>query len=39
MDFALTQAVKVGEGKGDFIVKAIQPTARIAPELSPECKM
>ena len=31
MDFALTQAVKVGAGKGDFIVKAIsQP-----PELRP----
>jgi branched-chain amino acid transport system substrate-binding protein len=35
----VTQAVKVGEGKGDFIVKAIQPITRIAPDISAECKM
>ena len=35
----VTQAVKVGEGKGDFTVKAIQPIATISPALSADCRM
>lgn len=35
----VTQAFKAGEGKGDFTVKAIQPIAKIAPEINAECKM
>ena len=35
----VVQAVKAGEGKGDFVLKSVEPVAQAAPEASSECKM
>lgn len=35
----VVQAAKAGEGKGEIVMKSIEPTAQIAPPVSPECKM
>lgn len=35
----VVQAVKAGEGKGEIMMKSITPTDKIAPAVSPECKM
>jgi branched-chain amino acid transport system substrate-binding protein len=35
----VVQAVKAGEGKGEIVMKSITPTEKIAPPVSPECKM
>jgi ABC-type branched-subunit amino acid transport system substrate-binding protein len=35
----VVQAVKAGEGKGEIAMKSITPTEKIAPPVSPECKM
>jgi len=35
----VVQAAKAGEGKGEIVMKSIEPTAQIAPPVSTECKM
>ena len=35
----VVQAVKAGESKGEILMKSITPTDKIAPAVSPECKM
>ena len=35
----VVQAVKAGEGKGDFILKSVEPVAKVAPAPSPDCKI
>lgn len=35
----VVQAVKAGEGKGEIVMRSIEPTAQIAPPVSPECKI
>jgi branched-chain amino acid transport system substrate-binding protein len=35
----VVQAVKAADGKGEIAMRSIVPTARIAPPVSPECKM
>lgn len=35
----VVQAVKAGDGKGEIVMRSIEPTAQIAPPVSPECKM
>ena len=35
----VVQAVKAGDGKGEIAMKSITPTDKIAPPVSPECKM
>jgi len=35
----VVQAVKAGDGKGEIVMRSIEPTAQIAPAVSPECKM
>lgn len=35
----VVQAIKAGEGKGDFALKSVQPTQAVTPDLSPECKI
>lgn len=35
----MLQAVKAGEGKGDFMLKSVEAAAKIAPEPSLECKL
>ena len=35
----VVQAIKAGEGKGDFVLKSMEPVSKVRPELSPECKM
>ena len=36
---AIVQAVKAGEGKGDFSLKSVEAISKIAPEASLECKL
>jgi branched-chain amino acid transport system substrate-binding protein len=35
----VVQATKAGDGKGEITMRSIEPTSRIAPPVSPECKM
>jgi branched-chain amino acid transport system substrate-binding protein len=35
----VVQAVKAGDGKGEIVMRSIEPTAQIAPAVSPECKL
>jgi branched-chain amino acid transport system substrate-binding protein len=35
----VVQATKAGEGKGEITMRAIEPTSKIAPPVSPECRM
>ncbi|MDY7546132.1 ABC transporter substrate-binding protein [Glaciimonas sp. CA11.2] len=35
----ITQATKVGDGKGDLTLKSVESMAKISPELNTECKM
>lgn len=35
----VVQAVKAGDGKGEIVMRSIEPTAQIAPPVSPECKL
>ncbi len=35
----VVQAAKASEGKGEIVMKSIEPTAQIAPPVSSECKM
>lgn len=35
----VVQAVKAGDGKGEIAMRSIVPVAKIAPPVSPECKM
>lgn len=36
---AIVQAVNAGGGKGDFVLKGVEPTSKITPEVSLECKL
>ncbi|MEO8298871.1 MAG: ABC transporter substrate-binding protein [Burkholderiales bacterium] len=35
----VAQAVKVSDGKGTIVLRSVEPTSRITPDVSPECKM
>jgi branched-chain amino acid transport system substrate-binding protein len=35
----IVQATKAGEGKGEITMRSIQPTSKVAPPVSAECKM
>ena len=35
----MLQAVKAGQGKGDFMLKSVEAAAKIAPEPNSECKL
>ncbi len=35
----VVQAQQAGPGKGEIVMKSIEPTVKVAPALSPECKM
>jgi len=34
----VVQAVKAAEGKGEVVVRSVEPAAKVAPPVSPECK-
>ena len=36
---AIVQAVNAGGGKGDFVLRGVEPTSKITPEVSLECKL